>query len=61
VRNHHILVGQLQPVRRARKQIHYRRFITDACPLTPVPFIHGLVRTHGPFAVTATVCSKCAE
>ena len=22
---------------------------------------HGLVKTHGPFAVTATQCSKCAE
>ena len=23
--------------------------------------LYGLVRTHGPFSVTATQCSKCAE
>jgi hypothetical protein len=30
VRNHHILVGQLQPVRRTRQQIHHRRVFADA-------------------------------
>src|ERR1700733_12690755 len=37
-------------------------FLTDALTFIksfPVP--HGLVNTQGPFAVIATVCSKCAE
>jgi hypothetical protein len=43
-------VTQLEPVQQARQFFHYDSLNR-----------HGLVKTHGPFAVTATQCSKCAE
>jgi hypothetical protein len=54
MRHYYILIRQLQPISCARQQLDHHRFLTG-------PFSHGLVRTHGPSAVTATVCSKCAE
>ena len=39
---------QLNFYNRARQQLKYRRLFA----------FYGLVRTHGPFAVTATQCSK---
>src|ERR1700760_1424185 len=51
MRHHHIFVRQLQTVHRAGEQLHNSRVFRH----------HGLVKTHGPSAVTATVCSKCAE
>ena len=51
VRQNLRLVSQLEPVDQARQLFHH-----DG--LYPV---HGRVKTHGPFAVTATQCSKWAE
>jgi hypothetical protein len=48
MRRHFLLVFQNQTVCRARQKLH------DSSN-------YGRVRTHGPFAVTATQCSKCAE
>lgn len=43
------LVTQFQPVHQARQLFDYRGFD------------YGLVKTQGPFSVTATQCSKWAE
>src|SRR2546422_10137673 len=37
------------------------RFFPKSDIRHPKSPLHGLVRTHGPFSVTATQCSKCAE
>lgn len=44
------LVIQFEPVQQARQLFQHDR-----------RYRHGRVKTHGPFAVTATQCSKCAE
>src|SRR5207248_391545 len=51
VRQNLRFVAQLEPVQQTRQLLHHDRF-------RPA---HGLVKTHGPFAVTATQCSKWAE
>src|SRR5882757_7034381 len=41
---------------------HYFDRRSDFHGLKILPkFVYGLVKTQGPFAVIATVCSKCAE
>jgi len=49
-----LLVFQLHPDAQVRKELHNNG-------LNFRGFAHGRVKTHGPFAVTATQCSKCAE
>ena len=53
------LVSQLEPVQQARQFFDYYGF--DRSLAVAARYRHGLVKTHGPFAVTATQCSKCAE
>src|SRR5690242_1309872 len=50
VSHHSVLILQSQAVGCAGQQLHHLRLLA-----------HGLVSTHGPSAVMATVCSKCAE
>src|SRR5579863_5174203 len=50
VRHNQILVLQLQPVSGTRQKLDHDGLL-----------LQGLVSTHGPFEVIATVCSKCAE
>jgi len=54
VRQYPRFVTQFEPVHQARQLLYHRRFQNDS-------FGHGLVKTQGPFSVTATQCSKCAE
>ena len=49
MRQHHVFIRQLQPIRRAGQKLDHDGF--DGVR-------HGLVSTHGPLDVTATVCSK---
>src|SRR6202035_1996956 len=51
VRHHGVLILKPKPVSGARQQLYHFRLLAR----------HGLVNTHGPSAVMATVCSKCAE
>src|SRR5580693_8109288 len=60
VRDHQILILQLQSIARTGKEIHHRCLPTADFRLL-APALHGLVKTQGPSAVIATVCSKCAE
>ena len=66
MRHHQILIRQPQPVSRAGQQLNHDAFfagrrLSGSGPLDAGRFLHGLVNTHGPSAVIATVCSKCAE
>ena len=56
MRHHQILIRQLQPVGGAGQKFHHGRFFLAPGPWPPA--LHGLVSTHGPLEVTATVCSK---
>src|SRR5579862_25207 len=51
-----ILILQLQANHSVRHQLHNHGHHS-----TSFGRLHGRVRTHGPFSVTATQCSKCAE
>src|SRR5229473_2700985 len=58
VRRHYLFIPELHSIRRARQQLHDSRLLA---PVSWLLTAQGLVSTHGPFAVMATVCSKCAE
>ena len=53
---HLAALAQIHPEHQLRQLFHYRSLIPEAGRR-----LHGLVSTHGPFDVTATQCSKCAE
>jgi hypothetical protein len=62
--NHHVLILKPKPIPGARQKFHnlgnpalFGKLAPGPWPLAPSG-LHGLVKTHGPFAVTATVCSK---
>src|ERR1700676_2717848 len=57
MRHHHIFVRQLQTIHRTGEKLPHRCLTRGG----GISAHHGLVKTHGPSAVTATVCSKCAE
>ena len=59
MRQHHVFIRQLQPVGGAGQKLDHDGFFLapGPWPLARALF-HGLVSTHGPFDVTATVCSK---
>ncbi len=56
-----MLTFQSDTYQSAWQQFDHDSFRGPLFTTLPARFIHGRVKTQGPFSVTATICSKCAE